>query len=266
MSPGCDESVNSIADAYSSSSVRWQAGPGRIYDRLAEELVGTVDLEPASTWLDLGAGTGAASRAASARGADVVAVDVAFGMVRTPNAGWRSAVAADALALPFCDRSFDVVVAAFSLNHVSDPESALREVRRVLRRGGRLAASVYSSDDSHPVKAAVNTAALESGWVEPPWYRDLAASAMPLLATPERGYAALRAAGLRGAARIVRVAFPQLEPDDLIDWRLGLAQYASIHESMPQSALAVVQARARELLGAAPPPLVRAMVVLTAVS
>ena len=45
---------------------------------------------------------------------------------------------ASAQALPFPDDSFDTVVSTMVLCTVPDPESALAEVRRVLRPGGRL--------------------------------------------------------------------------------------------------------------------------------
>lgn len=45
---------------------------------------------------------------------------------------------ADAQALPFPDESFDVVLANHMLYHLPDRARALREARRVLRRGGRL--------------------------------------------------------------------------------------------------------------------------------
>jgi SAM-dependent methyltransferase len=46
----------------------------------------------------------------------------------------------DVYALPFPDASFDVVHAHQLLQHLSDPVRALAEMRRVLRRGGLLAA------------------------------------------------------------------------------------------------------------------------------
>jgi SAM-dependent methyltransferase len=44
----------------------------------------------------------------------------------------------DALSLPFEDDSFDTVSVAGSLHHLSDPQIGLREMMRVLRRGGHL--------------------------------------------------------------------------------------------------------------------------------
>ena len=43
----------------------------------------------------------------------------------------------DVCALPFADQSFDVVLATDVLEHVDDDCAALREIRRVLRQGGR---------------------------------------------------------------------------------------------------------------------------------
>lgn len=45
----------------------------------------------------------------------------------------------DAMALPFEDASFDVVSIAFGIRNVAEPARAIREFRRVLRPGGRLA-------------------------------------------------------------------------------------------------------------------------------
>jgi SAM-dependent methyltransferase len=45
---------------------------------------------------------------------------------------------ADALSLPFEDESFDTVSVAGSLHHLADPQIGLRELMRVLRRGGHL--------------------------------------------------------------------------------------------------------------------------------
>jgi ubiquinone/menaquinone biosynthesis C-methylase UbiE len=55
---------------------------------------------------------------------------------------WREA---SALALPFQDSHFDVVLCQQGLQFFPDKALALREMRRVLRRGGRLALSVWNN-------------------------------------------------------------------------------------------------------------------------
>jgi len=45
-------------------------------------------------------------------------------------------VYASALNLPFCDEAFDLVMSQEVVEHVRDPFQALREMRRVLRKGG----------------------------------------------------------------------------------------------------------------------------------
>lgn len=53
-------------------------------------------------------------------------------------------VEGDALRLPFADESFDVVTIAFGLRNLASVEDGLRELRRVLRRAGRIAVLEFS--------------------------------------------------------------------------------------------------------------------------
>ena len=53
-------------------------------------------------------------------------------------------VEADALALPFADRSFDLVTVAFGLRNLPDYAAGLREIRRILRPAGKLAVLEFS--------------------------------------------------------------------------------------------------------------------------
>jgi demethylmenaquinone methyltransferase/2-methoxy-6-polyprenyl-1,4-benzoquinol methylase len=55
---------------------------------------------------------------------------------KAPEIEW---VRGDALALPFEDESFDATTVGFGVRNVEDLQAALRELRRVLRPGGRLA-------------------------------------------------------------------------------------------------------------------------------
>jgi ubiquinone/menaquinone biosynthesis C-methylase UbiE len=94
--------------------------------------------------LDAGCGDGTYSLAASERGARVTGVDLSEDMLSTARErsaarglaiAWRQG---DVLALPFPDSSFDLAIAITLLCLVPDPREAVRELSRVLVRGGRL--------------------------------------------------------------------------------------------------------------------------------
>lgn len=256
-----------VTEAYSATGGAWQAGPGRVYDRLAEHLVAACPGGVAGRRvLDLGAGTGAASRAAIAAGAaDLVASDVAAGMLAHAAGGRPPAVLGDACRLPFRTGSFGAVVAAFCLNHLVDPAVGLAEAARVLTPGGGMVASAYADDDTHPVKATVEAACAVAGWVPGRWYEALRRDAMPGLATVERAEAAARSAGLHESVVTHRqVPFPDLGPTDLVRWRLGMAQVAPFVATLTPGAREALVADALDRLGPSPPPLVRSMIVITA--
>jgi demethylmenaquinone methyltransferase/2-methoxy-6-polyprenyl-1,4-benzoquinol methylase len=110
-----------------------------------------LDLKPGETVLDLGAGTGVSTEELARSGALAVGADLSLGMLRVGHEV-RPAVpllAADALALPFADNTFDAVTISLALRNIVDPDAALREMARVTRPGGRLVVCEFS----HPVFA-----------------------------------------------------------------------------------------------------------------
>jgi demethylmenaquinone methyltransferase/2-methoxy-6-polyprenyl-1,4-benzoquinol methylase len=58
--------------------------------------------------------------------------------------GLRQTITADALALPFADRSFDCVTIAFGLRNIADWGAALREMARVLNSNGHVLVLEFS--------------------------------------------------------------------------------------------------------------------------
>lgn len=99
--------------------------------------------------LEIGCGTGHFARSVIDvdPSIDYVATDASSTMVAETLARGVPAQHARAESLPFPDASFDVVVAAWMLYHVTDLDHVLREVRRVLRAGGTFLAA--TNGDRH---------------------------------------------------------------------------------------------------------------------
>lgn len=253
-----------VIAAYDATGSAWQQGPGRIYDKLAAVVVERVGvLDATSLVLDLGAGTGAATRAIRRTGARVVALDAALGMLACGSSDAVSCVG-DANRLPFTDGVFSAVIAAFSLNHLATPAIAMREAARVTVDRGTIVVSAYAVDDDHPAKNAVDDAARAAGWAQPSWYDELRRDAMPQLSTVDRAIEVANRAGLTNAsAEVVRIAFSELTPDDLVAWRLGMAHLAPFVNSLDPDRRSRLWRDARERTTGMP-TLVRSIVVLKA--
>lgn len=118
------------------------------YDRLG--------VRPGTTFLDVGAGQGRHSFEALRRGGDVVAFDlngddladvekmfaamVEVGEV--PPGGAARVQQGTALAMPFADASFEVVLASEILEHIPEDDAAIAEIVRVAAPGATVAVTV----------------------------------------------------------------------------------------------------------------------------
>ncbi|HEY5756476.1 MAG TPA: malonyl-ACP O-methyltransferase BioC [Steroidobacter sp.] len=132
-------SFDRAAKSYDSAA----AVPTEIRNRLLERL-DFVKLQP-KVVLDLGAGTGHASKALKQRykSAEVVAVDLSPAMLVESNKrqSWLRRfhrVAADAHRLPIKDGSAQLVFSNLMLEWCHDPDAVFQEIRRVLQPGGLL--------------------------------------------------------------------------------------------------------------------------------
>jgi demethylmenaquinone methyltransferase/2-methoxy-6-polyprenyl-1,4-benzoquinol methylase len=125
-----------IAPVYDAMNRVMTAGLDRRWRRATVAAV----VRPGDRVLDAACGTGDLAVAAKRAGADVVGLDFSPAMLeraRRKDAGieW---VQGDALALPFPDASFDAATIGFGVRNLDDLAAGLRELRRVLRPGGRL--------------------------------------------------------------------------------------------------------------------------------
>src|SRR5579872_6920138 len=152
--------MSEASAAYEGMAGAWAGGPSRVYDRLAEAVVGVYpDGVAGQHVVDLGAGTGAVSRAVLRLGGRVTAVDAADDMVEHMRANGLDAVRGDLLALPFEPATFDGAIAAFAISHVADPVRALAEARRVVREGGAVVVGLFAAAPANTSKDAVDAVA-----------------------------------------------------------------------------------------------------------
>lgn len=151
-----------------------------LFDPYADDLVARLPLSAATAVLELACGTGiltARLRRAMPAAAPLTATDLnepmlthARAKVSLSGITWR---AADAQELPFPDRGFDVVACQFGLMFFPDKASALKEARRVLRRGGFLGFNVWASLAENPLGRIARDTIARFFTSDPPTFYDV---------------------------------------------------------------------------------------------
>jgi SAM-dependent methyltransferase len=130
--------------AWSARARDWAYFMEPLFVPLYEQLAMALDVGAGDDLLDVGCGSGLALRHYAHRGADVVGVDAAAGLLtiarsRVPSATLHHASLTD---LPLADSSFDAVTGVNSFVYADD--GGLAEARRVLRPGRSLAIGFWA--------------------------------------------------------------------------------------------------------------------------
>jgi demethylmenaquinone methyltransferase/2-methoxy-6-polyprenyl-1,4-benzoquinol methylase len=124
------------------------------YDRRWREMTRrALDPQPGEYVLDLAAGTGVSTVAFARNGSYCVAADFSVGMLRGGEARSVPKVAADAMRLPFADDSFDAVTIVFGIRNFHNTVTALREINRVTKPGGRILVCEFSRPRFRPFRS-----------------------------------------------------------------------------------------------------------------
>ena len=192
--------------------------------------------------LDLCCGQGNVSEALLSRGCHVVGVDfspamLAFARKRAPTATF---IEADAQDLPFDDAEFDIVVSNLGVCHVPDQPRALRQVRRVLRSGGKFAMTVWCGPESSACFAAVYQAIKTHG------HSDISAPPGPdfhQFARPDVAARLLSAAGFSSIdVTTVGCVWDLGAPEDLFEiYAKGTVRAAMVLSKQPPENLAAIR-------------------------
>lgn len=134
----------------------YDAFMGRFSRPLATAFADLVDPAPGSHVLDVGSGPGALTAELLARGATVSAIDPAQAFAdalaeRHPEVEVRVGAAE---SLPYPDHAFDAAAAQLVVHFLRDPTVGVREMARVTRPGGLVAACVWDFEgDRAPLHA-----------------------------------------------------------------------------------------------------------------
>jgi ubiquinone/menaquinone biosynthesis C-methylase UbiE len=224
---------------------------------VGEWLVDALDPQPGDTILELAAGVGDTGLAAAARvggGGRLISTDFSAAMVDAArrraaelgvsNADFRTM---DAERMELADDSVDGVVCRWGYMLMADPLAALRETRRVLRPGRRVAFSVWADPGSNPWASVPAQALAEHTGMEPP---DPLAPGIFAMASEERTRELLDAAGLRP----LRVEHVEMEwsfetPDDHWHYVMDLAgALAMVIRSLPEADQSAIRGLVEEKL------------------
>ena len=158
---------------------------------LAEKIVNLAEISGKKNVLDVGTGSGIVALEAARKldsGSNVIGIDLSKGLMKIAEENAKEAGLADrtkflymdAEKLEFKDKSFDAVISLYALLHFPHPEISLKEIRRVVRIGGRVVIAIgscpplFSRDGIANAAIRVNDKLLQAlGWqLEAPAYLD----------------------------------------------------------------------------------------------
>jgi ubiquinone/menaquinone biosynthesis C-methylase UbiE len=207
-----------------------------------EALLDAACVEEGMRVLDLCCGTGVVTGAAAARGAVATGVDFSAAMLAEARRAHQQLRfdEGDAEALPYCDRSFDAVVANFGVHHVPRPKRALAEALRVLLPGGRLAVTSWAIPAENVVWRLLFDAIRAYGDMQaanaPPSGGNLGTSEAVLRLLDDSGFAGCR-------AEPVQRAWLVAEPRDIVvALARGTVRTAALIAAQPRGARPAIEA------------------------
>jgi SAM-dependent methyltransferase len=246
---------------------RWQrgaAGWGRRADSIQEFgmpvsvwMIDQLDLQPGQRVLELACGPGDTGFLAAEQvrpGGVVIETDASEAMLGVAKGRARDLGATNVefkrMELEWLDvpaASVDAILCRWGLMFAIDRGTAVGEMRRVLRPGGRLALAVWDRPELNPWATIPTRALIELGHVEPP---DPTAPGMFVLADPDGLRELLESAGLIDVVvQSLELARQDRSVEDYIKGTLDMsAPFAEMRDSLSSEDWRAVEQRVTELL------------------
>ncbi len=233
---------------------RYEASVAPLMAPFVEALISAA-VHSGDSVLDVACGTGFAARAAARAVGEqgrVAAIDINAGMLAVarsqpvasgPMIDWRQG---SALELPYDEGSFDAVIAQQGLQFFPDPAKGLREMQRVLRRGGVLAATVWAPVERSPYLSAQRSLLMDSVALSPAIFEQACPSGGELTLRAWALAAELADVEVRAVERVV--LFPPL--DEYIASHLHALPWSTPFFELDQSTQSAAIARMVDALSA----------------
>jgi ubiquinone/menaquinone biosynthesis C-methylase UbiE len=247
--------------SYDPVAVTYARTTNRIAELPAADLMDLLRIGPHARILDVGTGAGAAARAAAAKagpGALVIGIDPSLPMLgeaRRAGGGPRFA-AAYAIDLPFADSTFTHVTASFVLSHFRSYDTALFDMMRVLRPGGRMGVTTWGPEEDQDEFRKTWRQVVQQ-FAGPDVLEDAMRQAVPWerrFADRDRLKLALHDAGLRDIWVDRRQYRTEVSAEDYLSGRESAASGRFLRAMLGDELWSVFRARVRQAFAESFPP------------
>ena len=141
-----------------------------IFGPWSKAMVNHAEAKVGDSFLDVGCGSGAAARYAKSivgKFGSVSAIDLNEGMIafaqmldKNNEIDWQKG---DVTDMPYKDQSFNIVAGNQLLQFLPDKDKGLKEMKRVLKQGGKLALTIYCPKNKNPAHEAIAKALENNG-------------------------------------------------------------------------------------------------------